>query len=90
MPKPRSFSIIADTAEVVELGRHAILRGWWGDPCRFESGLRHQQIVPLVATGGIFLSDVPFIDMVSMLRITLQSNGSRCEIIANELNRQVI
>ncbi len=41
LPKRYRFSIIADTAEVVELGRHAILRGWWGDPCRFESGLRH-------------------------------------------------
>jgi hypothetical protein len=25
----------------VEFGRHTILRGWRGDPCRFESGLRH-------------------------------------------------
>jgi hypothetical protein len=26
---------------VVELGRHAILRGWWGDSCGFKSRLRH-------------------------------------------------
>jgi hypothetical protein len=25
----------------VELGRHAILRGWWGNPWGFESPLRH-------------------------------------------------
>ena len=29
-------------AEVVELGRHARLRGVWGNPCGFESRLRHQ------------------------------------------------
>jgi len=29
---------------VVELGRHTILRGWRGDLCRFEYGLRHQLI----------------------------------------------
>jgi hypothetical protein len=26
---------------VVEFGRHAILRGWWGNPWGFESPLRH-------------------------------------------------
>ena len=31
-------------AQVVEPGRHAILRGWWGDPCRFKSGLGHHII----------------------------------------------
>ena len=39
-----SCSIMSFAAEVVELGRHAILRGWWGDPCRFESGLRHHTL----------------------------------------------
>jgi hypothetical protein len=24
-------------------GRHAILRGWWGDPCGFKSRLRHHR-----------------------------------------------
>ncbi len=31
-------------AEVVEFGRHAILRGWWVNcPCGFKSRLRHHE-----------------------------------------------
>jgi hypothetical protein len=37
LPKRR----VPSHAEVVELGRHAILRGWWGNPWGFESPLRH-------------------------------------------------
>ena len=36
-----SFSIVV-CAEVVEPGRHARLRGVWGNPCGFKSRLRHQ------------------------------------------------
>jgi hypothetical protein len=28
-----------------EIGRHAILRGWWGNPWEFESPRRHQGLV---------------------------------------------
>ena len=27
-----------------EIGRHAILRGWWGNPWEFESPRRHQSM----------------------------------------------
>ena len=37
----RAMTRILSHAEVVELGRHAILRGWWGNPWGFESPLRH-------------------------------------------------
>ena len=33
-------------ADVVELGRHAVLRGQWRKPCRFESGHRHHLNCP--------------------------------------------
>ena len=32
-------------AEVVEPGRHARLRGVWGNPCGFESRLRHHLLL---------------------------------------------
>jgi hypothetical protein len=28
-------------------GRHAILRGWWGNPWGFESPLRHHISIPI-------------------------------------------
>jgi hypothetical protein len=37
---------------VVEFGRHAILRGWWGNPWGFESPLRHSYDRMLVIAVG--------------------------------------
>ena len=34
--------VLSMYAEVVEPGRHARLRGVWGNPCGFKSRLRHQ------------------------------------------------
>gem|GEM_PF-2408001 len=37
------FVIVYQNAEVVEPGRHARLRGVWGNPCGFKSRLRHHK-----------------------------------------------
>ncbi len=42
--KYRSDIEMSGIAEVVEFGRHAVLRGRWRKPCRFKSGLRHQSV----------------------------------------------
>jgi len=39
------LAVAVQNAEVVESGRHAVLRGQWGNPCRFKSGLRHQRFL---------------------------------------------
>jgi hypothetical protein len=47
------MSRIPFQAEVVELGRHAILRGWWGNPWGFESPLRHLEYRVSFNSGGV-------------------------------------
>ena len=39
-----AFIIVYQDAEVVEPGRHARLRGVWGNPCGFKSRLRHHYL----------------------------------------------
>ena len=37
--------VLSMYAEVVEPGRHARLRGVWGNPCGFKSRLRHHSFL---------------------------------------------
>ena len=46
------FVILYQNAEVVELGRHARLRGVWGNPCGFESRLRHHLFLFFIKLPG--------------------------------------
>ena len=55
-----------------EIGRRATLRGWWGDPCQFESGHRHQiKIRSIIEKLWVFFLNFDFLLFTYLQATTL-------------------